>query len=464
MRTDADHPTAVRDPAIELLLHPHGHFDGRLRARFCDLCLIGASLAGCVQGVSPGCGSAGGDPHGARSRSDSTDRPIDPILYWFSGATESSRIGAREARAGKPSLLVIGIGGSTRSKGEKFDGVKSRATGSPTADEDAQQTQSQPGARLAPQGATFRGLRRGVAAVTGLFMAFPLVWCASPSWASASTNGTTPWPGGTWQPDPAKYAMAVVQSVPLKMNDGVTLIANVGYPADSSTGTRVAGTFPVLLTQDPYPSEDQPNPFYVTRGYINAVVEVRGTIDTYGPGGKQVVSSNFGPRQTKDGVARCTGQRRSCPVPMASSVWTVARFWGSTRFSPQPLLGRTRPSKRSFRHALRTTTTRILPVASQSGRGLFSSPLAETLEGTKNEAANHAASVALEHQFLTGGPAAYNGTYWQERSTYNVAANVVKNKIPRSFGAGGIRPTAPDHFSSMRFFRTPSTTGLPSAR
>ena len=145
--------------------------------------------------------------------------------------------------------------------------------------------------------------RRGVAAVTGLFMAFPLVWCASPSWASASTNGTTPWPGGTWQPDPAKYAMTVVQNIPLKMNDGVTLIANVGYPADPSTGTRVAGTFPVLLTQDPYPSEDQPNPFYVTRGYINAVVEVRGTIDTYGPGGKQVVSSNFGPRQTKDGVA-----------------------------------------------------------------------------------------------------------------------------------------------------------------
>ena len=97
--------------------------------------------------------------------------------------------------------------------------------------------------------------------------------------------------------------MTVVQNIPLKMNDGVTLIANVGYPADPSTGTRVAGTFPVLLTQDPYPSEDQPNPFYVTRGYINAVVQVRGTIDTYGPGGKQVVSSNFGSRQTKDGVA-----------------------------------------------------------------------------------------------------------------------------------------------------------------
>ena len=75
----------------------------------------------------------------------------------------------------------------------------------------------------------------GVAAVMGLIMAFPLVWCASPSWASASTNGTTPWPGGTWQPDPAKYTMTVVQNIPLKMNDGVTLIANVGYPADPST-------------------------------------------------------------------------------------------------------------------------------------------------------------------------------------------------------------------------------------
>ena len=114
----------------------------------------------------------------------------------------------------------------------------------------------------------------------------------------------TPWPGGSWQPDPVRYGMTTVHNVPLKMDDGVTLLANVGYPSDVSSGNRASGTFPVLLTQDPYSAAAQlPNSYYVTRGYINAVVEVRGTGDTYGPGGSQVASSFFGPRQTKDGVA-----------------------------------------------------------------------------------------------------------------------------------------------------------------
>jgi predicted acyl esterase len=146
-------------------------------------------------------------------------------------------------------------------------------------------------------------VRGSLASVAGMSVALALLLAASPSTASGSAAAATPWPGGTWQPDPVAYGMTVVQNIPLKMSDGVTLIANVGYPADPSTGERATGTFPVLLTQDPYPAEDQPNPFYVTRGYINAVVEVRGTIDTYGPGGKEVASTNFGPRQTTDGVA-----------------------------------------------------------------------------------------------------------------------------------------------------------------
>lgn len=109
-------------------------------------------------------------------------------------------------------------------------------------------------------------LTSGLAAAAGICIAFPLVLADSPYSAGASSSATTPWPGGTWQPDPAKYGMTVVQNVPLRMSDGVTLIANIGYPTDPSTGTRATGTFPVLLTQDPYPAEDQPNSFYVSRG------------------------------------------------------------------------------------------------------------------------------------------------------------------------------------------------------
>jgi anti-sigma factor RsiW len=105
---------------------------------------------------------------------------------WFSGTTDISRIGSREARAGKPSLLVIKIGGSTRSKGRNSMGssrvklVLQRGRGRSTK---AKVT----GCSARPSSRPWS--RRGVAAVTGLFMAFPLVWCASPSWANASTNG-----------------------------------------------------------------------------------------------------------------------------------------------------------------------------------------------------------------------------------------------------------------------------------
>ena len=308
--------------------------------------------------------------------------------------------------------------------------------------------------------------RRGVAAVTGLFMAFPLVWCASPSWASASTNGTTPWPGGTWQPDPAKYAMTVVQNIPLKMNDGVTLIANVGYPADPSTGTRVAGTFPVLLTQDPYPSEDQPNPFYVTRGYINAVVEVRGTIDTYGPGGKQVVSSNFGPRQTKDGVAlgalgrgegvRFQWHRRSGRLLVFGDRpdFHRSRSWAELARQRNPSGVRVERLQHVF---CRWHT--------QSGRGALLKSLGGNARGHEKRGCEPCRERGARASVPHRRPGRLQRHVLAGTIDLQRCSQCCKEQNPlRSFGAGGIRLTAPDHFSSMRFFRTPSTTGLPSAR
>src|SRR5262245_44356117 len=74
----------------------------------------------------------------------------------------------------------------------------------------------------------------------------------SPAAGAEIVGGSTPWPGGTWQPDAATYGMTVDANVELPMDDGVVLIANVGYPADPATGQKASGTFPVLLTQSPY--------------------------------------------------------------------------------------------------------------------------------------------------------------------------------------------------------------------
>jgi predicted acyl esterase len=305
---------------------------------------------------------------------------------------------------------------------------------------------------LRPRSRSLGWLLRGVALSVCFSSVLPVAWGSLPSGASTAT--ATPWPGGKWQPDPVSYGMTIVQNIPLKMSDGVTLIANVGYPADPSTGRRVAGAFPVLLTQDPYPAETQPNGFYVTRGYINAVVQVRGTNDTYGPGGKEVTSVNFGPRQTEDGVALVHWAAKELSGSNGVVGLDGCSFLGIDQIFTAAALGPDSPVKEILPAcASNDYNTYFAGGVPSQVAGLFASSLAKTLEGTKNETVNYAASQALEHQFLTGGPAAYNGSYWQERTTYNVAANIVKNKIPALLWSGWYPTDGPGSLLEYSIFQ-----------
>ncbi|GAC1327313.1 MAG: CocE/NonD family hydrolase [Candidatus Dormibacteria bacterium] len=122
-----------------------------------------------------------------------------------------------------------------------------------------------------------------------LLLGSSVVGFASPSTATAAPAGSG-WPGGKWQPYPAKYGVKIESNVPITMSDGVTLIGDVQYPADPATGARAAGKFPVLLQQNPYactiPASVAANPlagtgtappaFFAGRGYIFAMVCVRG--------------------------------------------------------------------------------------------------------------------------------------------------------------------------------------------
>lgn len=279
-----------------------------------------------------------------------------------------------------------------------------------------------------------------------------LMATAAPAAATAPAT-TSSWPGGHWQPDPVSFGMSVVHSVPLKMSDGVTLIANVGYPANLSTGARATGAFPVLLTQDPYPDEDQPNSFYVTRGYINAVVEVRGTIDTYGPGGTEVVSPFFGPRQTKDSVAlvhwahNLSGSNGKVGLDGCS-------FLGIDQIFTAAAVGPHSPVKEILPACASNDYNNYFAggIPSQIA-GLFNSPLAQTLDGTKNEAANNRQNNAVERQFVSGGPLAYNRSFWQERTTFNVAPAIVHNGIPALLWSGWYPTDGPGSLLEYSIFQ-----------
>src|SRR4051812_9435877 len=113
-------------------------------------------------------------------------------------------------------------------------------------------------------------------------------------------------PGHPWAPAPAGYGVVKQTDVPVRMADGTVLRANIASPSDPATGKPAAGPFPVLMTQSPY-GKDVGSPtnssaididtYFVKRGYIDVVVDVRGTGAS---GGKFDL---FDPAQVADGVA-----------------------------------------------------------------------------------------------------------------------------------------------------------------
>src|SRR4029450_12205744 len=118
-----------------------------------------------------------------------------------------------------------------------------------------------------------RRRRAWAVVLTGMLAVALIVGGQAP--AQARHQASTPWPGGRWEPGPARYGTKVVSNIPVQMDDGVTLTATVAYPADLSTGQRVSGRFPVILQQTPY--TDAVNPYLVSFGYIFATVRSRGT-------------------------------------------------------------------------------------------------------------------------------------------------------------------------------------------
>jgi uncharacterized protein len=109
----------------------------------------------------------------------------------------------------------------------------------------------------------------------------------------------------SWTPRPAQFGVGVHHNVGVPMSDGVVLRADIHYPTVPETGQPAAGPFPVLLSITPYGKKAPPpaaqigggaTPYLIKRGYIEAMVDVRGS----GVSGGSF--EMFGQRQTQDGI------------------------------------------------------------------------------------------------------------------------------------------------------------------
>jgi putative CocE/NonD family hydrolase len=299
----------------------------------------------------------------------------------------------------------------------------------------------------------------------------PAVESAPPSLTGASPElppgviAASAAPGSTWTPENAVYGTASVNDIAIAGAGGTTIRVNEIYPATAS-GAPAPGKFPVLMTMTPYgkgqggsssPGSAQSpsggaatggaDNYLVQRGYIEVVMDVRGTGDSNGEWGL------FDPIQQQDAI-----DVLNWAAHLPNSTGKVGTYGPSYLGIDQLLLagavGKGSPLKAIFPMVSANDIYRDTvfmgglldfefseTYLGLTGAGNMANPVADTatdpqlLAGLAGIETDHADGLASYHAATTanvlgGGDEAYDGTYWQERNPSSVLANIVANGIP----------------------------------
>ncbi len=336
-------------------------------------------------------------------------------------------------------------------------------------------------------GFTRTALAVGVAAVVGLATAATAVPTAAP--AASAVGGTPavesapaslvgPNPelpqgviaassarGSRWRPEKAVYGTRSRNDIAVRGAGGTVIRVNEIYPT-LANGAPAPGRFPVVMTITPYGKgqggSSQPrtaqqasggsatggaNDYLVQRGYIDVVVDVRGTGDSNGSWGL------FDPVQQRDAIAVL-----NWAAHLPNSNGKVGTYGPSYLGIDQMLLagavGRHSPLKAIFpivpgNDLYRDTATMGGLIDAQfsatylglTGTLNTANPVQDTasdpqmLSELSGIEADHANGLATYHaatleQILSGGPEAYDESYWRVRSPQNVIRRIVTNGIP----------------------------------
>lgn len=235
----------------------------------------------------------------------------------------------------------------------------------------------------------------------------------------------------TWSPGPEKYGVYKVQNVPVLMDDGVTLVADIDYPADKTTGGAATGTFPVLLEQNPYgcqvPSTAD-NSYFVSRGYIHATVCVRGTGRSGG------VFSFIGPREQRDGVELVDWAAHQ----LRGSNGVVGLFGNSFEGLTQWITAGALPANSGVKAMAPTNAGASMYRESTSSGGVPTETMEYIAPGIAGLMGPRAGvwGAKTAAQIMTGGDAAYDGTFFGQRTPGDYAAHIVNNHIPALMWTG----------------------------
>jgi len=268
-----------------------------------------------------------------------------------------------------------------------------------------------------------------------------------------------------WKPGPERYGVAEQQQVKVPMADGTVLRANVYSPTDPKTGKPAKGPFPVIMVQTPYGkdfagqassgsgvvagTEIGPLPYFIKRGYIDVVVDIRGTGDSHG------TFNLLDPQIGRDG-AELVDWASKLPHSSGKVGTYGPSYMGLDQLMTADNVGRHSPLKAMFPIVAGNDAYR--DIAFQGGMlgmefdlvifGLFQSldnanPAADygQLADLLQVEAEHTAQLLsyTAYQALnveTSGDQAFYGKYWKARTQRSFLKTIVRNHIP-AFMVGG---------------------------
>ena len=247
----------------------------------------------------------------------------------------------------------------------------------------------------------------------------------------------------TWTPydRPAQYGVVVEKDVRIPMRDGVVLVADVYRP-------DAPGRFPVLVTQTPYNKNGSlgaGNRYFVERGYVHVVVDVRGT------GGSGGVWESFGEAEQRDGYEIVEWAARQPWSSGKVGLWgasymAINQFFTAAQQPPHlralfPIV----PMADSYRDIVMTggqVNTAFIPMwlGLVTGAGLVppSDTAADPVRASGVLMGHLGGALAFEGRTLAattlGGDEAYDGPFHRLRSPIEVIDRV---RVP-AFIVGGL--------------------------
>src|SRR4051794_19698948 len=279
----------------------------------------------------------------------------------------------------------------------------------------------------------------------------------------AKRKATTPPKQPAWTPPEPKYGMAEDHHVPVTMSDGTVLRANVFYPTDPQSGKRATGSFPVIMVYTPYGKDIVGKasgneggaeagtqagqlPYFVKRGYIDVVAEVRGT------GASGGTFNLLDPIQGKDG-AELVEWAAKLPGSNGRVGMYGPSYMGIDQYMTAAALGPGSPLKALFPIVAGNDTYREVAFMGGIPDGEFDAAVLLTIFGGLEELAplvetpptdlgdlikletEHAPALLSYNaaQLLnieTGGDQAYDEQYWQIRAPRTMLKKVIDNRIP----------------------------------